>query len=158
MGAREALAGPAEPWLRQQDAPRACGHRLVLARGMGVHTVTMSGGAVLPAQSHLPVSSLCPAQLLNTRGLVGLARQVGLGQASRGRGLRRDRTPPELAAPERTGPGDSALPAAALRGREAPPVPGGHSEAAQCCRHCQSPSGGRGGRRGHVGAFHPLVG
>lgn len=59
VGAREALAGPAEPRLRQQDAPRACGHRLVLARGVGAHTVTMSGGGC----SQLRVIFLCPASV-----------------------------------------------------------------------------------------------
>lgn len=41
-GAQEALAGPAEPWLRQRDALQARGRRLILARGVGPHTVAVT--------------------------------------------------------------------------------------------------------------------
>lgn len=142
-----------EPRLRQRDAPWACGHRLVLARGVGAHTVTMSGGA--SAQSHLPVSSLCPAQLLNTNGAGGAGEAGGPGAGIPRPGPQAAPNPPELAAPERAQPGTGHF-LAALRGPGGPPVPGGHQRlpsAADTVRALLVAGVG-----GDTGAFHPLVG
>lgn len=121
VGAREALAGPAEPWLRQQDAPRACGHRLVLACGVGAHTVTMSGGGAPSSESPSCVQPLSSSA----------SEHTGAGGAG-----------------EAGGPG-AGIPWPGTRHFLPPPCGAGRPP---------SPRSGRGGRRGHVGAFHPLVG
>ena len=85
-GAQEALAGPTEPWLRQWDAPRARGRWLILARGVGPHTVAVTAcssdspglGGGVPA-SLQAVSSLPPAQLLNTWRAGGAGEAGGPG-------------------------------------------------------------------------------